>query len=184
VVVNGSVRTRARGEAVAVDMPGGQTLFALLRSENEVGWASSIMFLLSPRYQGDDGYERTVYAIRRHKGVRELPYVKPVAGGRIKRDGYPMLVTFDDLSDPTSVKKVDPFDLAATFGEGVELKRITVQVTDDSVTTGIVERLPWLPRVRGALVHLPIDDYPPTGTSLPLHNALTEMNFLAKEVGQ
>ena len=55
-----------------------------------------------------------------------------------------MLVTFGDLSDPTSVAEVDPDDLAATFGEGVRLKRITVQLTDDPVTTGIEKRLAWL----------------------------------------
>ena len=55
-----------------------------------------------------------------------------------------MLVTFGDLNDPTSVERVDPDDLAATFGEGVSLKRITVQITDDPVTTGIEKRLVWL----------------------------------------
>ncbi len=39
---------------------------------------------------------------------------------------------------------VDPDDFAASFGEGVSLKRITVQITDDPVTTGIEERLGWL----------------------------------------
>ncbi|MGB7418161.1 MAG: hypothetical protein WA918_03180, partial [Erythrobacter sp.] len=33
---------------------------------------------------------------------------------------------------------------AATFGEGTSLKRITVKLTDDPVTTGIDERLGWL----------------------------------------
>ena len=55
-----------------------------------------------------------------------------------------MLVTFEYLADPTSVRRVDPDDLASTFGEGVSLKRITVQVTDDPVTTGIEKRLVWL----------------------------------------
>ena len=55
-----------------------------------------------------------------------------------------MLVTFGDLDDPTSVAEVDPDDLAASFGEGYALKRITVQITDDPVTTGIEQRLGWL----------------------------------------
>ncbi len=55
-----------------------------------------------------------------------------------------MLVTFGDLDDPTSVEEVDPDDLGATFGEGNSLRRITVQITDDPVTTGIEKRLEWL----------------------------------------
>lgn len=140
----GAVRMRARGEAVAVDMPDGRTLFALLRSENEVDWAGGIMFLLAPQYRGDNAALRTVRAIQRNRSVRELPFSKVVGGGSLRRDGWPMLVTFDDIDDPTSVAMVDPLDLAATFGEGVELKRITVQITDDPVTIGIEERLEWV----------------------------------------
>jgi hypothetical protein len=55
-----------------------------------------------------------------------------------------MLVTFADESDPTSVALVDPDDLAATFGEGTALRRITIELTDEPVTTGIKERLGWL----------------------------------------
>jgi hypothetical protein len=61
-----------------------------------------------------------------------------------KRSAYPMLVTFGDLDDPTSVEEVDPDDLAATFGGDVSLKRITVRITDGPVTGGIEERLAWL----------------------------------------
>ena len=44
----GAVSHRVRGEAVAVDLPGGQTLFALLRSDNDIDWASRVMFMLAP----------------------------------------------------------------------------------------------------------------------------------------
>jgi hypothetical protein len=43
-----------------------------------------------------------------------------------------------------SVERVDPANLSAQFGEGVRLRRITVQVTDDDVTDGMEERLGWL----------------------------------------
>lgn len=55
-----------------------------------------------------------------------------------------MLVTLGDVSDPTSVERVDPDNLEASFGKGYRLKAITVQVTDDEVTTGIEKRLGWL----------------------------------------
>ncbi|MEL7519551.1 MAG: hypothetical protein AAFN48_11435, partial [Pseudomonadota bacterium] len=51
-VVNPSaavLRTRIRGEAVAVDLPGGQTLYALLRSAGgDVDWAARVVPFLSP----------------------------------------------------------------------------------------------------------------------------------------
>lgn len=41
-----------------------------------------------------------------------------------------------------SMLAVDPADFAATFGPGYALRRITVQITDDPVTTGIEQKLP------------------------------------------
>ena len=61
-----------------------------------------------------------------------------------ERSAYPMMVRFADESDPTSVALVDPDDLAASFGEGVSLRRITVELTDDPVTASIEDRLGWL----------------------------------------
>jgi hypothetical protein len=66
----------------------------------------------------------------------------PAAGGSDDiADKWPMLVTFTNLRDPMSVERVDPANLSAQFGEGVRLRRITVQVTDDDVTEGMEERL-------------------------------------------
>jgi hypothetical protein len=92
-----------------------------------------------------------------------------------------MLVTFEDLTDPSSVLAVNPDDLSATFGDGISLKRITVELTDDPVTHGIVQRLKWLPDVHGALVHVPMSEYPPPGNPLPLHLSLTAANFKSGE---
>lgn len=131
---------RARGEAVAVDLPDGRTLFALLRSENSNAWASTIIAALAPRMAGADG-ERRFDGVLRLKGKVEVPRQYP---RNPLVSAYPMLATFGDIDDPTSVAKIGPDDLAATFGEGVALKRITVQLTDDPVTTGIEERLGWL----------------------------------------
>jgi len=75
-------------------------------------------------------------------GPTELPRTYPAYKFIDERSAYPMLVTFGDLDDPASVERVDPDDLAAIFGEGVALKRITVQLTDDPVTTGTRMRLP------------------------------------------
>lgn len=108
------------------------------------------------------------------EGERELPRHWPPFAGGLRLSAYPMLVTFTDLSDPTSVAEVDPDDLAATFGKGVRLKRITVQITDDPVTTGIEERLGWLGNERGSLI--PIPRGTPIG-EMPIGSDITEGDF-------
>jgi hypothetical protein len=126
--------SRERGEAVAVDLPDNQTLFALIgQNENTYDLSELIGRTLYPHGSAYEVGRRSVndppVAF-----VRRFPY-----GG----SGLPLLVTFRDMSDPKSVVRVDPDDLAASFGAGVRLKRITVQVTDDPVTTGIEKRLGW-----------------------------------------
>jgi hypothetical protein len=55
------------------------------------------------------------------------------------------LVTFGNISDPTSVQQVDPDDLAATFGAGYALRAVTLEITGEPVTIGVVEGvLGWL----------------------------------------
>ena len=50
-----------------------------------------------------------------------------------------------DPDDPASVKRVDPDDLAASFGPGVSLRKITLTITDEPATDGKVrELLGWL----------------------------------------
>ena len=63
-------------------------------------------------------------------------------------DLIPMLVTFDDITKPETVREVDPEDLTAVFGEGVRLKAVTLEVTEEAVTEGRVEGvLGWLDEV-------------------------------------
>ncbi len=58
-------------------------------------------------------------------------------------DLIPMLVTFDDITKPQTVREVDPEDLTAVFGEGVRLKAVTLEVTEGRVE-GV---LGWLDEV-------------------------------------
>ena len=144
---NMAVERRVRGEAVAVDLPGGRTLFALLRSDNNVEWASYVMQTLAPHIDSET-FVQQLDNMLLLKGEIVLPRTFPPVGHLQERSAYPMLVTFGDLSDPTSVEEIDPDDLAATFGEGVRLRRMTVQMTDDPVTSGIEQRLGWLGNIR------------------------------------
>lgn len=139
------VRYRIRGEAVAVDLPGGKTLYALLRSGNDVDWATRVVPFLSP----DQDDENPLDDVLLMEGKQEVPRTWPPVGHLSERPAYPMMVTFGDEGDPTSVTLVDPDDLAASFGEGVKLKRITAELTDEPVTTGIEKRLRWMNGYRG-----------------------------------
>ncbi len=146
------INRRARGQAVTVDLGARGVLFALLRSEDDTDYAARIMFLLAPRGRDENGDEflgRFNNMLKMTEPI-ELPATQAEINPPLaEMKGRPMLVTFDDLADPTSVKRVDPDDLAATFGDEVSLKRITVQITDDPVTKGIEKRLGWLGQIKG-----------------------------------
>ena len=114
-----------RGEADVVKLPEGQYLFALLTYN---------AFLASKVFH--DKMDGSLS----ESGER---WAKVISGLRETRDiglkDYPMLVTFTDINDPTTVQEVDPENLAATFGMGVSLKRITLEITDEPVTEGKIE---------------------------------------------
>ena len=140
----GQIYYRVRGEAVAVDLPGGRTLFALLRSDNDIEWSARVVQMLAPKIKGEP-WKQSFDNVLLVKGSIEVPRMWPANVTLPERSAYPMMVTFGDLADPTSVTEVDSDDLAATFGESFRVKRITVELTDDPVTTGIETRLIWLP---------------------------------------
>lgn len=61
----------------------------------------------------------------------------------------PMLVRFRDIHDPKTVERVDPSDLAASFGPGVKLGGMSIEITDAPVSKGIESVLPWLSHLKG-----------------------------------
>jgi hypothetical protein len=129
----GKAQLRVVGEAVAVDLPGGRTLFALLTGQDGyvdyAGNGVSTVFRVMDR----DG--------SRKGGPHELWPRVPVIREPIT-DPLPKLVTFKDNRDPKSVETVEPANLAKSFGPGVRLKRITVQSTGEDVTMSTKDRMP------------------------------------------
>jgi hypothetical protein len=79
----------------------------------------------------------------------QLTQIRPKAEFQASKPGetpfpeLPMLVRFRDIADPKTVERVDPNDLAASFGPGVKFSRATIEIVDDPVTTGIEKRLVW-----------------------------------------
>lgn len=146
------IRTRYRGEAVAIDLPNGRTLFALLRTvsgnmDAPAEWpVTSFNDILDRQADFVDAVKQ-LSQITRSDVVRPLAkteHILPNGGEDIP--ALPLLVTFKDINDPRSVVWVDSDDLAASFGAGYRLKAITVEISSGPVTTGIEKKLGWLPQ--------------------------------------
>ena len=123
------LQSGATGEAAFVELPGSRYLFALLDGgPPDSGPQTNAVNIFEDRLP-QRGIERfAVLSTSRFK--TEIP-----------ESQYPLLVTFTDLTDPTTVKVVDPENLAATFGPGVSLKRLTLEITDEPVTEGKIEQV-------------------------------------------
>jgi hypothetical protein len=126
------------GEAVVVEVTPGRYLFALLKGAGTTEYMGSVAAASIAGREGrviDGALFAEVQGKRdRAAGVITVPEVQ-----------YPMMVTFGDIADPASVKLVDPADLAASFGPGVRLKSVHLEVTDEAVTLGRVEEvLGWI----------------------------------------
>ena len=129
----GASNSSLSGEAVVVDLGGGRYLFALLKGYNE--FTGRLAFFPLPQKPLNKEEDAAVYdQLEALRATTELP-----------RELYPLLVTFADINDPASVARVDPDDLAASFGPGYALSSITLAITDEPVTKGPVEAvLGWL----------------------------------------
>lgn len=114
-----------RGEAVVVDLGSGKFLFGL------VGTNPYELFYSAFPVQGASTYE----------GIRYFNTLQLGTKATLTRSQYPTFVTFTDINDPKTVKQVDPDDLAASFGEGVALSSITLEMTDEPIVWKMKEYL-------------------------------------------
>jgi hypothetical protein len=124
------------GEAVALEVKPGKYLFALIGEETK--WLAQQAFgERVPEHPPDRTYDAV-------EGIRDTTTLSIVH--------YPRLVTFKKLTAPQSVELVEPNNLAKTFGEGYALKSITLEITDEPMTEGVIEKLlPWEATMRGSI---------------------------------
>jgi hypothetical protein len=131
-----------KGEAVAVEIAPGRVLFALLSGPlgvEQAGLLALYQFGGGRPGRGDFPWAASDFAaVRAAYGAAAAP---------LQPDLMPLLVTFRDINDPMTVERVDPDNLAASFGVGVKLVAATIQLTDAQVTTGIEKMLPWLNKI-------------------------------------
>jgi hypothetical protein len=132
-----------RGEAVFVDLGHGENLIALLGfGEYD---SDSILQLVSRRFFGNVRSGTLRSAFNNLETQRDQPKTLDPSDKDPNTRTMPTLVRFRDIHDPHTIEIVDPADLGATYGPDVNLEKATFEVTNDPVTSGIIEtRMPWL----------------------------------------
>ena len=120
------------GEAVAVDLGERGVLFGLISGD-----LTSAFYKMFPVPGGHGG--TTPAGIRYYRNIETGLTHETTCEGK---PGCMQMVMFEDLSDPTSVKTVNPQDLSATFGVGVSLQKITYEITDEPATKKVEKYMP------------------------------------------
>ena len=107
----GNIVPSYRGEAVVVEVLPGRYLFALFKGVLPDGdapfWVYSAYDLEGPTDLSEKTYAKKMARVKRQPFDSPVP-LPPVA--------YPLMVTFDDITKPETVRRVDPDDLDAAFG--------------------------------------------------------------------
>lgn len=161
------VERKLTGEAVILDLPGG-TYYALLSKPDNADYATLIPGAALARHIGGDeprsdaeqainearraadpGYFLDDIAARSRamtevEGAKDLPRTLPPRPGRAPFQAWPMFVTFGDPQDPRTVREVSP--------DSIGVSRITIEITDENVTTGIERNLSWLPNYQDRML--------------------------------
>jgi len=135
--------TRVTGYAPTVDLGDKGLLFLtfsdaartpaeIVDLNNYVFCAGDDMYCLPFEAYGERGttvsthyYDRKgpLEALLRQRGPREVPFA-----------ALPKFARFRNGDDPRLLVHVSPYNLAATFGPSVELKRVVLQLTEDPIT--------------------------------------------------
>jgi hypothetical protein len=143
-----------KGEAVVVDLGQRGVLFATLGSATDPVW-SLLNAFPSPCAEG---------AVSRCS-VKYYSSLKPGDSAQLSTRYYPMFVAFGDLNDPKSAKNVlemkscpdpatgipdnsrciDKDHFEETFGRGVRLRFVVIEITKADIEFVVRKILPWLP---------------------------------------
>ncbi len=123
---------RLRGEAIVLELEPQRYLFAL----QDYSALTAFYAFAGPDFRAGMRQDYTAM-LDRIGSIRDSRTLAP--------KHYPLLVTFDDINNPASVRRVDPSNLSDSFGHGYRLNAITLSITDEPVTEGRVEKLlGWL----------------------------------------
>lgn len=129
-----------KGEAVVVDLGQRGVLFGIM----DIDGSRQLVFESFPG--------PIPYSEEGLKYYSELKDSKIISDPK-KYPEYAQLVTFSNLNDPLTVKGVHPEKPDVVFGEGVNIQNMTVEMTEEPITWGIEEKLPWLNNIKGGYLH-------------------------------
>jgi hypothetical protein len=124
------------GEAVFLDLGDGRNVIATLA----FGPTASV--------------RRMNYLVPTTFGVRPQDVFNRLETGNeqaLSGENIPTLVTFSDLTDPSTARVVVPEEFATVFGSDVRFLGARIQMTRDPVTETIESQLPWLSEMRERL---------------------------------
>jgi len=149
-----AVRHGITGEALYLDLgPGRKPLIVLLAKRDQ-----SAAFREGKAYRGwgpeqpnailARGYNEAWPTPKKGESTDWFGFWQRLAGHRgaveLSPDQLPELVTFADVSNPKSAQVIDPGRIEVVLGPGVRWQRISIEITDEPVSSGIKERLTWL----------------------------------------
>lgn len=145
---------KVKGEAVVVDLGKRGVLFALMRGPlSGPDYGYHVVFDVFP----SPNPPLTPEGVNYYKTLKSAKAV-------LTPEQYPMFVRFKDINNPKTVENVLDFERIGDgypihyrikadhteemFGQGVKIKQVTLEMTDEPVTWGIEKWISWLPSVK------------------------------------
>jgi hypothetical protein len=124
--------SRVRGEAIPVDLGNGRILIALLASGPLASYidypAALVPTLFGLPLEGHHLAKLPVL-----QGIRDVP-----------PDLLPTFVTLTDPNELSTLRVIAPDEFQRVFGDNVQLRKVTIEMTKEPVATGIEKTLPML----------------------------------------
>lgn len=145
---NGSiVHSGLNGDAISIDLGRPGMIFVILSGFNGRVTTDRLYHVSLSDWEPNRAFKPYLSAAlgpRRPETYRELRERLPGRKIELDLDYLPAFVSFRDRNDPNSGFLIAARDFAAVFGPGVALQRATIELTDDPVTRGISNQLPWV----------------------------------------
>ncbi len=128
------------GDAIVINSSSAGMLLGLLSTMqgHPTGFNLNPDYLVSfvPNYHSIGNDKERFERLADLKGEHDLP-----------ESGWPILMYFSDLNKLQTARFVSPDDLSAGFGASSRITRFTFAVTDEPVTAGLADRLPWFDQI-------------------------------------
>ena len=153
-----SATIKIQGEAVIVDLGQRGLLFGLISADSYVE-----VFEAFPK-----AGETTPAGVKYYRSLK--PGMKAAITQRI-----PRLIKFAEISKPTSAEEVNADTLADSFGYGVRLQEVTVEIVDEPIVWQATKYLPWLSEFKNK--HLDGQKIETINTKFRVANSLSAGSF-------